>query len=275
MKKILTFLFLIFLCNIINAQTPMRDVLYLKNGSIIKGTIIEQSPPVQLKIQTADGSLFVYKYDEILKIEREEAPQVINGNTEKKELPEMTSTEYNYKLGWGISIGLAGGVFGIPIRYNLNKNIAFEAAVYARPEYYSFTRLDTDYYNPNTPIGPVVSTHYETDERYKIQPMIMCGFDFFLGEHYNKWKGIDGKLIRNGILIKGGTSFGKPYNTKMVVLGWAHETFKRNRPKNSYLFEMGIALVNSTPPFYNDNLDFTFKTIPSLYLKIHWNQKLF
>ena len=48
------------------------DVVYLKNGSIIKGTIIEEVPGVSLKIKTKDGSLFVYQMDEIDKIAREQ-----------------------------------------------------------------------------------------------------------------------------------------------------------------------------------------------------------
>lgn len=47
------------------------DVVYLKNESVIKGMIIEQIPNVSLKIQTRDGSVFVYKMDEVLKMTKE------------------------------------------------------------------------------------------------------------------------------------------------------------------------------------------------------------
>lgn len=49
----------------------MTEVVYLKNGSIIKGTIIEQVPNESLKIQTADGSIFVYNISEVQKITKE------------------------------------------------------------------------------------------------------------------------------------------------------------------------------------------------------------
>jgi hypothetical protein len=48
-------------------------VVYLKNGSIIKGVIIEQIPGKAVKLETADGSLFVFEVDEITKMTREEA----------------------------------------------------------------------------------------------------------------------------------------------------------------------------------------------------------
>ncbi|MDA8929979.1 hypothetical protein N9J07_01195 [Bacteroidia bacterium] len=47
------------------------DVVYLKNGSVIKGQIMEQIPNESLKIQTAGGSIFVYKMEELTKITKE------------------------------------------------------------------------------------------------------------------------------------------------------------------------------------------------------------
>jgi len=53
------------------AQSQLRDVVYLKNGSIIKGVILEQIPNQSVKIQTSDGSIFVYNSSEVEKITRE------------------------------------------------------------------------------------------------------------------------------------------------------------------------------------------------------------
>ena len=50
----------------------LQDVVYLKNGSVIRGVIIEQVPNVQVKIRTGDGSIFVYKMEEIDKMTKEE-----------------------------------------------------------------------------------------------------------------------------------------------------------------------------------------------------------
>ena len=49
----------------------MEDVVYLKNGGLIRGTITEQIPSESLKIQTRDGNVFVYTMDEIAKISKE------------------------------------------------------------------------------------------------------------------------------------------------------------------------------------------------------------
>lgn len=54
-----------------NDSSQYIDVLYLKNGSVIRGVIIEQEPNVQIKIKTNDGSIFVYKMEEVEKITKE------------------------------------------------------------------------------------------------------------------------------------------------------------------------------------------------------------
>jgi hypothetical protein len=65
MKKTCLFaILLIFTAFQLYAQS--RDMLYLKNGSIIFGTLIEITDN-QYKIRTADNSIFVYKADEVEK----------------------------------------------------------------------------------------------------------------------------------------------------------------------------------------------------------------
>jgi hypothetical protein len=72
MKKILLLL-VSFFCfmSFTYAQNDLQEVVYLKNGSIIRGIIIEQQPNKLVKIQTSDGNVFVYKIDEVEKITKE------------------------------------------------------------------------------------------------------------------------------------------------------------------------------------------------------------
>jgi len=53
------------------ATDVLSDVVYLKNGSVVKGIIIEQVPNVQLKIKTSNGSIFVFPFADIEKITKE------------------------------------------------------------------------------------------------------------------------------------------------------------------------------------------------------------
>ena len=47
----------------------LTDVLYLKNGAIITGTLMEPDSVFQIKIQSKDGSILVFKLDEVLRVE--------------------------------------------------------------------------------------------------------------------------------------------------------------------------------------------------------------
>lgn len=55
----------------LSAQEPMQDVVYLKDGSVIRGQIIEQIPNVSITIQIRDGSIFVCKMEDITRITKE------------------------------------------------------------------------------------------------------------------------------------------------------------------------------------------------------------
>ena len=88
MKKLL-FVSLFILFSLISfAQSEHIDVVYLKNGTIVKGMIIELIPKKSLKIKTADESVFSYEINEVEKITKEplvkEAGSVSNGAGLKK-----------------------------------------------------------------------------------------------------------------------------------------------------------------------------------------------
>jgi hypothetical protein len=96
MKKLL-FITLLFISNLLYSQTIYQDVVYLKNGSKIKGVIIEQIPSVSLRIETTDGSVFVFKMEEIEKMTKE-------ATLLKKDI----SSEQNIKSSEGLKKGYKG-----------------------------------------------------------------------------------------------------------------------------------------------------------------------
>ena len=50
----------------------MEDVVYLKNGGLVRGKIIEYFPDKHVKIETLGGNVWVFQSDDVLKIEKEE-----------------------------------------------------------------------------------------------------------------------------------------------------------------------------------------------------------
>jgi hypothetical protein len=86
--KTLTTLILVLLTIVATAQRGPLNTVYLKNGSVIKGTIIEDIEGVSIKVQTADKSIWVFNKSEIKKV----VTSVINRST-----PEV---DYTLKRGF-------------------------------------------------------------------------------------------------------------------------------------------------------------------------------
>lgn len=71
-----TFVFCLFAVILLYAAgfgQERQDVVYLKNGDIRKGTIIENAPNDYIKLEMKDGSTFTIKYADIQRITKEAA----------------------------------------------------------------------------------------------------------------------------------------------------------------------------------------------------------
>ena len=110
MKKTIL-LFVCLLCATFTFAQKMQDVVYLKNGSVIRGTITEMKPSESVSIQTFDGSIFVYKMDEVERTAAEEAFAPTSFTTPLKSPPLAGILSFlvpgagqfyygNDKLGW-------------------------------------------------------------------------------------------------------------------------------------------------------------------------------
>jgi hypothetical protein len=139
MKKLI-FLFLFIPCLAFGQEN--RDVLYLKNGSIIKGSIIEFVPDQEIKIRTGDGSIFVFKSAEILKIEKEELQKQAEKPVTPAPSPAVqdkaeTTTAEEYTLSrFALSADPLGFVFFGPI-VNAEVRITERMAVNAHVRFVS------------------------------------------------------------------------------------------------------------------------------------------
>lgn len=94
----------------------IKDYVYLKTGTIVVGTIIQEIPYDQLILKTNDGDLISIKYIDIEKI-----------NQKKEHSAELD--QYGGEWSYGIALGGAG-IIGLPIRYHYNKKNAIEFGTY-------------------------------------------------------------------------------------------------------------------------------------------------
>ena len=70
MKRFILFISVLLSAGSLMAQS-MIETVYLKNGGLVKGEIIEQVPGQSLKLKTKDGNIFVYQMDEVERITKE------------------------------------------------------------------------------------------------------------------------------------------------------------------------------------------------------------
>ncbi len=110
MKNYLSlFTILIFMILPLSAQ-KLKDALYLKNGSIIYGKLLEISDD-KYKIQSSDGSLFIYSSAEVEKF--------------VKENPLFTGRKpagMGFALEAGFMIGSQSSEFNAPFSFNIIMN---------------------------------------------------------------------------------------------------------------------------------------------------------
>ena len=111
MKKLLFFVILTMTClGTAVAQKSPIETVYLKNGSVVKGEIVEQIPNSSIKLRTRDGNIFVFTMDEIERIAREEkTPAPLRGRlyngTELSLAPSLTIANGATGFGFGLGIG--------------------------------------------------------------------------------------------------------------------------------------------------------------------------
>lgn len=113
MKKLFLSVAFMALTTILVAQQGYEDVVYLKNGSILHGVIIEQVPNQSIKIQTADRNVFVYKMDEIERFTKESVQTKQNVLPKEKPIVEIPSgLEKGYQLIIEMGSGVAYSDYG-------------------------------------------------------------------------------------------------------------------------------------------------------------------
>lgn len=106
-------------------KMPFTEVIYLKNGSIIRGTILEIVPNTSYKIQTSDGSAFVFEEKDILKIAREFPVKTAKSNG----LNKINTT---MEAGYGAKSGMYGlNVINVNalINYQLKEHVSIGGGI--------------------------------------------------------------------------------------------------------------------------------------------------
>ncbi len=97
----------------VNTEKKLEDVIYLKNGAIVRGIIIEQVPNKSVEIKSNDNNYFIFKMEEVQKITRENR---LNDPIVYKKKGFLNITEIGF--GFGVNtINTYKGSFDIEGQY--------------------------------------------------------------------------------------------------------------------------------------------------------------
>ena len=113
MKKFL-FLFAALALSVGSVAQNLQETVYLKNGSIIRGIIIEQVPAQSLKIRTKDGNIFVFAMSDVEKISKENVSDRHFRSNRRMTHSRWSGPEIGYRgfvdLNWTAGVGTTSGV---------------------------------------------------------------------------------------------------------------------------------------------------------------------
>jgi hypothetical protein len=242
MKQITLIFIFVLISSALFAQNT-EDLVYLKNGSVIKGQITEIIPDKHVKIETNGGSLLVYSFAEIEKIEKNKIDDSTPPVYAKGENNEGIFSDYYNQSSLGVAIG-GGGLLGLTYRYFLTEKNGIEGGIFYRPGFYE------DYY---------------LEYKATSGAMFTFGPVFYLKAYENR----KAKIKKNGISVKVGVSPLGKMNELFGTVNWVHDTY-RPESKNRYLsFELGAGAIYRYEIPSDASADLS-TTAPLIYLKLNW-----
>lgn len=181
-KFILVFIALCFSLTL-SAQNDLEDVVYLKNGGLVRGKIIEYFPDNYVKIETIGGNVWVFKADEVLKIEKEEAYRV----AKTKKSVNLHSKGYFNHTDLGFVIG--GGSYSYYYYYNPVAISIFTINGYRFPNRFSAGIGFGPDYTAKSSLPFFADIRYEfKDKKFTPLAIFQGGYTFFAdGSSHADW----------------------------------------------------------------------------------------
>lgn len=250
MKKLILLTLLLFVGISLSAQ-DLPEIVYLKNGNLIRGEIIQIIPDKSLEIRSKDGKVYVYDMDEVLSIEKNAAaapPRRYNDrrtssghygrHAEEFSEPMYSSNEYSLREGYR-------GMF------DLGYSVSVDVAELNRLE---FTTSHGYQFNPYLflGVGGGVSFYYDAAVETTV------AFPIFINPRidFNTGK------VSPFIDLKGGYSFGK-YVEGLYISPSIGARFALGY-KSAVNFSMGYTLQQIEYIEYDGYDDYYYKTHPNI-----------
>jgi hypothetical protein len=241
-KSILKILVLLFLPLTIFAQSNMQDVIYLNDGSIYKGVIIEQVPNMSYKIKSKDGNVFAVQINEIEKITKEEMQSnyrhkgYFGYNNWKNDTIKYQPKEKGYFFEGQVLIENVQGGLRAVSGYKFNKYAYLGVGIgidflMSNPLNERINGLDK---KEMAGTYPSLYLYFQSDgpTRGRFTPYVALE-----GGYAMAWKGLDDEAVDDfGNRLKGGPMAGAGLGFKIKS--------RRNRAHLSVLFNVNYKQIN-------------------------------
>lgn len=207
MKKCLALFALLFLSVHIIAQTQLKDdVVYLKNGSVVRGQLIELNTNEKVKIKTYGGNVWVFNYSEIDKIVKEAAwSQNMSGDST---VNLYSSSKYFNSTEFGVLAGVSNSNTQAPFSIHMINGMDVTSKIGAG------LGVGLEFYTPT--LAPVF---FEFRYRLRTSGMVpflygRSGYSFVLGNDDNE---MPTYYYSYGTNYKGGITYGSGLGVNYVV----------------------------------------------------------
>jgi len=225
---------MIFLSNFLFAQKNMQDVVYLKNGSIIRGVITEFIPEKSVKIETEGKSIFVFEMTEVEKITREEAPcksHLCPANIKTKGF--FNETEFRLLVGSGNDSSKFNTAWSLQNMSGYQVNRYLKIGGGAGVDHYN------EYSHTFIPLFGRISGDMVN---YRITPVYFADAGYgFLIEKDEYTNGAEERGSKGGLMIHAG--FGLKFYTASKVSASLLAGFKLQRSQRDYVYSWNESYI--------------------------------
>lgn len=204
---------------------PQHDILYLKNGSVIRGDVVELIPDSTVRVVTADSSVFVVRMSEVDKIVKGTPPVVSvqpkptpRARSYIQENDDAVSSEVIRPFRFGLNVGVAvptgefastsppsggaakpGLMFGGDAEYRFDQNASFLASISVALNSVDMNTNGTGAeIDPWTTVWPMIGIRFYPQMRSSVEPYMQGK----LGILFGSYPGINAS--------SGSTSFSEP-----------------------------------------------------------------
>ncbi len=235
-----------FVLTLMPIETPGKDyddVIYLNDGSVIRGVIVEEVPGETYKIEIAGGSVFVFTADEVAEVTRKFAEEK-DGVEDIESIFQFSGKYRPFLFGFNAVLGRYSGWRGLTL-YGGEFLVGWRVhEIYAAALGFGYTRTGggDDYYRSYAPTYKFVPIYIHNRITYLRTDMVGLYGKFDIGYGLVYVEDLPGQ---HGGLLYGfgqGFEFGPPGFHGDVSVGLRSQSFESGSSTSEFISHFGFSI---------------------------------